>query len=411
MKLISSITKYPIRSWKILSGLGISQIVVILSGLISSILWARYIPKETYGQYQLILSFVGIASSFTLTGLGQSLSISAAKNYDGNLLDIIKMKAAISCLVAIGLAVFSFYYRIKDPVVANGIICIAILFPFIQLNNIRQPWFNGKGWFRWLIGSNIFFSIIAVLTLACAILFNYTSLFDLIIWRQATVTILSFILLLLIIRRRKNLLKNQIVIKYGFHTSVATLFTFLISTDKFFIHSYLSSVDVAVYSIALIFPNQLKALYSIFNQFFLPKITAASDVRTAWNYLKPKLLLIYVFFIFIGIVGFVSFPVIIPFLFSDKYVKAISYSKWLWLCFSITAPITYLGNILRVQQKTTFVYTVSILNPLLLFILYFNLIDYGIWGIVNAKIIMYALASLLYVLFFIYYYIQSLKNS
>jgi len=409
-KLFFKITKYPLRSWKRLGGLGVSQIIVVLSGIVNSIIWARFISKETYGQYQLILSFVSIASSFAFTGLAQSLSISAAKNFDGNFIDIVKLKIKISILLAIFLFIFSLYYKNNDPDVANGILFMAALFPLLQLKNVRQAWFNGKGWFRWLIGSNIFFSLIAVITLVLAVLLKTTSLNDLIFWRQGVVSVLICILLIIMMRWRTNTLKDNAIITFGLHTSAATLFACLISTDKYFIHRYVSTADVAVYSVALIFPNQLKALFSIFNQIFIPKLTSANNINEAWMYLKPKLLLLIILFVLIGIIGFVLFPIIIPFLFSEKYIDAIPYSKTLWLFFSMTAPLTYFSTALRAQQKTVFVYSISILHPLLLFILYYQLISYGVWGIVNAKIIMYFIVSLLYASFFFIYLKREQKN-
>jgi len=388
MKILSLITKYPLRSWKRFSGLTLSQIFTVSIGLINSIIWARYIPKETYGQYQLIISFISISNAFTLTGLNQSISISAAKNLDGNFLDIIKLKIISSFPAACVLIGISFYYSSKNSEIANAILFMALLFPLFQLEGIRQPWFNGKSWFRLLILSNIIFSTFTLITLICPILLNKITLFYLLLCRKGGAVLISLVFLALIIFWRKNYSKDVNIVKFGIHMSVATLFTFLVNTDKFFIHEYLSAADVAVYSIALIFPGQLKSLFLIFNQLFLPKIRAASDLKEAWLYIKPKLLPLNALFILLGISGFYLLPILIPLLFSEKYIPSIEYTKWLWLNYCLTNAAAFLSSILVAQQEINYVYFYNVSSPLTTFIFYFFLISkYGVSGVIISKIL------------------------
>src|SRR3989338_3421003 len=76
------------RSWKIFMGLGMAQLMTIFLGIGSSVLWARYVPKEVYGQYQMVISYTKIISSFCVGGLSESAFLSAAKGCGGNLLKI-----------------------------------------------------------------------------------------------------------------------------------------------------------------------------------------------------------------------------------------------------------------------------------------------------------------------------------
>ena len=93
------------------------------------------------------------------------------------------------------------------------------------------------------------------------------------------------------------------------------------------------------------------------------------------------------FFCLIGILGLVLFPVLIPMVFSAKYVAAVPYGRWLWFSLALAAPMTLFTNILRAQQKRNFVYGLFISQPLFQFVLYLFLLRYGIAGLVTARII------------------------
>ncbi|MBT89140.1 MAG: hypothetical protein CMN79_01445 [Spirochaetales bacterium] len=402
--LLAEIKKLKFDSCKNLVGLGGVQGVNFLIYWFSLFLWTRFVSKEIYGQYQLILSFSGIAGIFCLVGLGESLSISAAKKNDGNLSVIILIKFGVSIAAAIGLGVVSHYYWDKDPSLARGILWLSCLFPLLQLSTIRQVWFNAKGWFALLILSNFLFALAPVLALAIIVFLGHTqSTVFFVITVQGVNAVLAVAFILFLMARRENAKKDWKAIKYGFHASLAALLGWMILTDKMFIYKYLSASDVAVYSIALVFPDQIRVLFSLFNQILLPQIYAAGNVQEAWQYIKPKLIILSFFFISLGVIGFFAIPKVIPYLFSEKYASSVPYAKWLWLFQCIVAPTTYLANILRAQQKVKFTYLFSISHPLLLFISFFILIRFGLPGIVAAKIFSYIYAGVFFLISFYHY--------
>jgi O-antigen/teichoic acid export membrane protein len=339
-----------------------------------------------------------------LTGMGQALQISSAKQYDGNFIPICFRKALFSFIGSLILLGFAYYYREQiDICYALGL--LALVFPLIQFHSVFQPWLNGKKSFNLLVASQISFAIIPLLSLLSLLALAKTDLLSIVF----TTSILKILLIcgfgFFVLKGLKNSIKNSETIVYGYHTTTAMLFGWMIATDKLFLENNGTIEDVAVYSVALLFPNQIKALYSVINQMIIPQITGASSVREAWAYLKPRYLKIILLFSCIGIIGFFAFPIVIPFLFSDKYVEAVQYAKWLWLVLSIQAPCTYLGNILRYQKKKACIYIFEISIPVVMIILYFFLSQYGIFGIVVSKIFCNIFAAVLYITSFGYYII------
>jgi O-antigen/teichoic acid export membrane protein len=183
----------------------------------------------------------------------------------------------------------------------------------------------------------------------------------------------------------------------------ASLLAGLVAADKLLLNEYLTITDVAVYSIALIFPQQIKKLFDIFDQFVTPSIYKAKSIAQAWNYLRYKFILISLIFFGIGFGGYFILQVLIPLFFSEQYVAAVPYTRWLWLTFSLSMPPLYLSNILKDQQKVRFGYVSSIGSPLTRFVFYIILLPLGIWGIVLATIVNYVSNGLFMIGSFFYY--------
>ncbi len=397
--------------WLSLSSLTGAHIITVLLGLVSSALWARNVDPEVFGQYNVVQSLMGIVGVFCLAGLGESLSISAAKRYDGNLSKILRIRLVGSLVAGLALVGVGLYYQSMQPGLAAGIFLAAILFPLYKLREFWPSWINARGKLNLLAVLRITASVLTVATLAVLIFAKQTSLTALLAGTMIAASLLSLGVVLYMFRSRENRVVDKKTIKYGYHTTAATLFSTLIITDKIIINHHLSATDVAVYSIAMIFPVQITALYSIFNSLLMPNLYKANSVKDAWKYLKPKMALLFILFCFTGIAGFILMPIVIPMIFSERYVEAVPYGKWMWLSLSLVAPATYLGNILRAQQKKAFVYIFSICQPIFLFCMYNFFISWGIKGIVFSRIIFHWSAFFLFICFFFYYLSKEKRTS
>ena len=141
-----------------------AQVITVLLSLGSSIIWTRYFSKEVYGQYQIVLSILTMVGVTALTGMGQALQISSAKQYDGNFIPICFRKALFAIIGSLIIICFAFFYREQFDLCY--VLCfLALVFPLIQFHSIFQPWLNGKKSFNLLIASQISFAIIPLLSL------------------------------------------------------------------------------------------------------------------------------------------------------------------------------------------------------------------------------------------------------
>lgn len=387
-----------------LCSLGGVQAASILLGLLTTALWARYTPPDTYGQYQVILSIAMIIGTLCLSGMGESLTISAAKGYDGNLIKILRYKFVALVVGGIGVAcVGVYYYWNSDTAMATGLFVMALLFPLSQMDTVWISWLSGKGELNRLSAYRGIALVLSAIALAFLLLYRTTSLPVLLVGVCGVSALLTLVIIWRLTRQKSNTNEHWETIKYGFHTTAALLLGGLIAADKLIIDRYLSSSAVAVYAIAIVFPTQISTIYSIFNQMLIQKTYGADSVRTAWFNIRKPFVILVILFTSIGVIGFFLIPLFVPLLFSNKYAVAVTYAKWLWLNQALVAPSTYLANIVRSQQKIQFIYVFSIAQPLIIFMLYLLLIRYGITGIVLAKIINNWLTCLFFIVSFVYF--------
>ena len=154
-----------------------------------------------------------------------------------------------------------------------------------------------------LVASQISFAIIPLLSLLSLLVLAKTDLLSIVFTTSVLKILLICVFGIFVFRGLKNSIKDLETISYGYHTTIAMLFGWMIASDKLFLEKNGTMEDVAIYSVALLFPNQIKALYSVINQMIIPQITEASSVRDAWTYLKPRYLKIILLFSCIGFVG------------------------------------------------------------------------------------------------------------
>lgn len=394
--------------------LGAVHVLVLACGLGANVVWTRFMSQETFGAFKVVLSFINVVSAFCLMGASQVATMSAARDADGNLLPLLRTKLLVNLAGAAVVLGGALYYTAVSPEltgVGRGLFAAAVLFVLYNTSDLWTSWLNGKSRFSELALGRITTSLLA---LASILLLSMAGVNDLAIIVFLHLTVLG-LQNLYMLRRALQLRSNDNVdaeiIALGRHANYAMMVGSLLSFDMILVGHFHSSNVVAIYAVALIFPEQIKALFSIVGQVLAPRMYQAKSLDQMWSGLRGDFILLTLGFITLGVVGFFLLPVVTSLLFSSKYAEAANHGKWLWLAIASLGSTSYLGGALTARHKVVAIYASSIAYPMLLLGLYFAWIGDGVSGMVTARVQATVALAAFYVAAFAYYLTQERRQN
>lgn len=388
-----------------------SHIIMLIIGISTSTIWARYATVELYGKYMLMMSFISVSAVLSIPGFSTSAQLSAAKHKHGNLDILFRKKILYSFISTVLLVGIGLYYQVfkNDEQIAYMLYIASFVYPFYNLKSIWESWLTAIGEYKKLSIIQIVYSLTGLFSLTVSLII-IENIYFVILITFSTISISNVFIIKYFQRKRLNDAKDNELINYGYKLSWAMIIPVIISFDKLIISEYLTLEDVAIYSISMLFPSYAKVLYSIINRLLTPKISSSNSIQEAWIYLKPKLMIISFLFLFIGIVGFFTIEHIINILYTEKYSESAIYAKWLWLTLVLAVPATFLANILRAQQILKFSYYFESFNSIGRILFFLTLIPiYKLWGTIYSIIIMNILSNIFFIGYFIYELKKELK--
>jgi O-antigen/teichoic acid export membrane protein len=324
-----------------MASLVVSRLFVAGAGFLASVAMANAFSKETYGRYQLINAATTVVATFCLTGLSDAALISAAKSKDGNLAAVIRQRLSAGALGAVAIVVWGFARYRDDPAMLLAFVVAGALFAPIQLQSIWQAFTNGKRRFRLLTLGQVALAAANLAGVAAFVAVGATSddmLPYVVLASQGLIAAVGLLLQLQIHRMKQNDDVDASIVRYGHHVTVASLLSWVFASDRLILGEVLTAADVAVLSVAIVLPAQVKIFFTAFEQVFLPRVTAAPSVAGAWQYMKRHMTKLWATYTLLGIVGFVLLPIVIPLFFSHRYVEAVPFAKWLWLSTCLSSP-------------------------------------------------------------------------
>ncbi len=385
-----------------------AHILILIIGVITSAIWTRYTTVEIYGKYQLVMSFISIVAVLSIPGFSMSAQLSAAKEKHGNLEILFKKKIYISFISTVILVGIGLYYQIfkNDEEIAYMLYIVSFIYPFYNLRSIWESWLTAIGEYKKLSIIQINYALIGLLSLVISLII-IENIYLVILITFGSVAIANVFIIKYFQKRIVNNTKDDELINYGYKLSWAMIIPVVMSFDKLIISEYLTIEDVAIYSIAMLFPSYVKTLYSIISRLITPAISSANSIKEAWKYLKPKLLKISILFFIIGVAGFFTIEYLIHILYTDKYSESAVYAKWLWLFITLGTPVTYLADILRAQKRLKFEYISYFVVPIIKILGFIILLPrFDLWGMVYAI----AITNIFTIFYYIFYFNYEYKN-
>ncbi|MDO8877132.1 MAG: hypothetical protein Q8M24_08925 [Pseudolabrys sp.] len=360
---------------------------------------------ELFGEFRTLTGIVGFVSAFALMGTGQAVLMSASKNADGNYSALLRSKLKANCwasLVLSGAALYHLWSPSGSAAIGLGLLAVAAIFPIYNTSDFWMAWLNGKSRFLELALGRSLISALGIAAVAAVALTSVTQLWVVCLVYFGFAAAQSGWALLRTSRQRANDTKDVSIPAFGVHSSIAMAFSGLLSLDVVVLNHLFSAQDVAIYAVALQFPELLKRLFSVMDSIISPKIYAAVDFKSIWPEIKGAFLTVTVGCVAIGIVGFFLLPPLTVLLFSERYADAAEFGRWLWLAVACCGSTTLLAPALLSTQKPFFVYAPYIGYPLFQAVLFASLVSNGIGGLTLARIVGVLVLSAFYVGGFVY---------
>ena len=371
-----------------------------LIAFLLSILYARYLPKELYGDYRYVLSVLGALGIFALPGMARVITRGVARGFEGTFLRGARFIFFASFVItAAGAGVAGWFFTHGNTALGWGLLIGALLTPFAEGLGNWRAYFDGMRRFRektfWNICASVFqglfmagiivaiwyFSLSPVWSIALFVgIFYLSHAIPNILWHTLT-------------RRsiKRNALSEPGAIRYGFHLTMleapATLSYFI---DSILLHAFLGPSALAVYAFAIAPPEQIKAFLGTTVSAAFPKLAARFKERDSFQELRATLpgKIFRVTLFSAGIVA--AYIVAAPFFFKiffPAYTDSVLFSQVFALSL-VLFPFGFFHIAIQTEGNLRKVYWDQLSWPFIQIALLFILIPlFGIWGAVIGKII------------------------
>jgi len=361
---------------------------VMAVGLLLSIVFARLVGQEVYGQWNYLLSIIGICAVFSMPGMNTAITQSVATGQERILFTATKSRfkwSLLGSLVIIGVGI---YYTLTGEVeLGKGFIAASLLFPFFQNFESYAAFLSGKKQFDTLAKYRIITQL-AVLAVTVPVIYSSQNLMFIVV-----AYLLSFSILRgYFFKKTSGHITGQEqehdpeAIPFGKHITVAQIPSIIRQHyDKLIIALFLSFPELAIYSIALAFSSLLQPFSSIIAALVLPKLSQM-DAKTAYAEVRKRWYFIVIGFGAICGVLIALCPYLIPFLYSTEYTESVFYAQLLLVSSIIAAPTSIINKaLLPSQRKIKDLYKLRIYGALVEIVLLTVLtLKFGLLGAVIA---------------------------
>jgi O-antigen/teichoic acid export membrane protein len=370
--------------------LGVGQITTVGFGLITTVLFANFLSATDYGIYKYLIGLAALFSVFSLSGLGQSIIQTAAQKYDSFYRETLRINFLYSIPISIIAGTASLYYFWNENIVLSlGCLFIACIQPFIGVFQFTPAYLTGKQQFKEttiLQTIKIIFSSAALL----AVLYfttNIIVLFAAYLVIQLILNLLSYWFYAPESAGPTPAALLQEYVSYAKHTSVRNVISNIAyRLDSIIIFTQLGAVELAIYTIANIVPEQIKGTFKSISTLILPRYAQQENVSLAKKSMPKRSTQLFFIYTAITIVYIALSPFLYELLF-PKYEDISIYTQLIALSFpAAIATLPY--SLLQAQRKDRELHMFNIQSSVLLIVLTVTLIPFfGITGAIIAKII------------------------
>lgn len=363
------------------------QIIFVITAFLTAIAFARFLPKEVYGQYKYILSIVGILAISALSQINIVVVLAVARKFENVFKEGLKTKIKWSLLGSLSAIILATYFWTQDNLTFTlSFLIVAIFLPLMEASNIYLSYLSGKKAFDIQAKYNSIVRVIASIGLILTIFFTKNIIFIIL----AYFLLYSILRIYFLYRTFKKLPPNQKTnpkyIPYGKELSVLRIIAEIANyLDKILVFKFLGAVQLAIYAFAILPVEQISIIFRSIRLIALPKFSAGEEeeIKKALpaKIVKAMLIIIIIIIIYILLAPYL-YQILFP-----QYIESANYSRFYALSL-IVFPITLIGSYFQTKFKKKEVYLLSFISPSIRIIFLLILAPYyGIIGVMSAIII------------------------
>ncbi len=386
--------------WSVIGQVSASAIALGLAVVV-----ARFVPKDAYGSYKYILSFIAILSTFSLNGIGGAVLQSTAHGYRTALADGFRANLRWSVAVFLGALASGAYYLLHgNMTVGLGILFGGCLTPFFAGYNLYASFFAAEKDFRavaWY--GDILTNFIPAIAIGAVAWFAPQPLYLIVAYFVANTIAAAYAYE----RARKrypalNGRHDTGLISYGKHLSAMNILAGIASNiDQVLLFHYAGPVELAIYNFAIALPDQskgpLKTLDSMLQAQFAKR--SEEEIRST---MRHKVLFLSLFYVLMTSVYVILAPFIYR-VFFPAYLDAVFYSQ----LYAMSILIFGLGpaaSFFAIKRRIKEQYIINIASSVFqIGAMFVGIVWWGLLGLIIARVVArYVTTGFSYLLFSIY---------
>ncbi len=380
--------------------LTLGQIVSSLSAFLLSLTFANLLPKEVFGTYKYVLSVVAILALPTLHGMGTAVTRTVSRGNEGSFIPALKTRIRWGLIGGLGSILLAGYYFLQsDTTLVISFLIAAVFLPIMDPFSMYDSILQGKKLFGVSSRYGIANQIVSLASMT-GVLFLTKNVFIILATYFINWTLVRFIFLKITLKKFPiNHIQEESTISYGKHLSIIGVFTTTAAyLDRLLVFHFVGAVELAIYSMAIAFPEHIRNFLKFIQPLALPKFANQTKDEIRKNIFQKmwKLAILIIFLIAMYVMAAPTiFKLLMP-----QYLESVFYSQIFSISliyFVIALPLSALQA--QMEQKKLYQFNiVTSMFQISVLILFAYL--FGLMGIVIARVIsrLFQVAFITYVM-------------
>lgn len=353
--------------------LTLTQVASIFTGLILSLLYARFLSKVVFGQYVFVHSLIAFFGSFAYPGLTTAVVRAVAQKREHILTQASRKTlpwATLSALPFLGLTNFYLFKTPPDFTLAKTFCACFFLTIILWSYRFYEAYFTGKGQFKNYFFLSLVFNLLTIFSLGL-ITILLPSTFYLVLVSLGVNAIFSFLVTQNISRKLKTIKFALKDLNFANNLNdIRLIGNLVVYADKIIIAKFLGFEAIAIFSFAQLIPEHIRGYLKNFSILSLARMSQGQFILNKTRFFKRLGQFLILSFVCV-VAYFFSAPILFHYLF-PTYQEAVGLSQ-LYALSLLSAPVLLIFSLFEAKADTVslrwLTYLQYSLQLLLLFLL------------------------------------------